>query len=82
MAEPAAPKRVNNVEGLLHSLEDMKQDGLSWIERVEITGPEPLDVAADDDLKRETALCVLTSLTDHCRPGPSPPLHRRALFPL
>lgn len=45
-----------NIEGLIRSLEDIKQD-LPWIERVEITGEAALeDLDANDDLKRETAL--------------------------
>lgn len=54
MAEKHSAPKIN-AEGLLHSLDNIKQD-LSWIERVEIVADDVLDVEADDDLKRETAL--------------------------
>lgn len=48
---------INSVEGLRAAFEAIRQDGLPWIERLEVVSAEPIgNVDTNDDLKLELAL--------------------------
>lgn len=48
---------INSVDGLRAAFESIRQDGLPWIERLEVVSAEPIgNVDTNDDLKLELAL--------------------------
>ena len=57
---PPPPKQhINNRAGLRQALTEFRQEGLPWIERLEVVSAEPLGaVDVNDDLKMELGLCV------------------------
>ena len=60
VVQPPPPRTfVNNKDGLRQSLSEFRQEGLPWIERLEVVSAEPLGrVDVNDDLKMELGLCV------------------------
>jgi hypothetical protein len=57
IVQPPPAKLINNKAGLRQALADVRQQGLPWIERLEVVSAEPLGaVDVNDDLKLELAL--------------------------